>query len=574
MPYKRLKNAISSILQRIPENARPIIVTLVLSLAAALSAVIFMFTVKKIFALTYLKFAEESKMYFIIASFILISVTSLIVGFLLFVLSPEAAGSGIPQVKSSYWKQMGYIKLRPAIVKFIAGALSIGGGNSLGREGPSVFIGSSISTNLDGLLGGNPRNKKAANLIGASAGLAAAFNTPLAAISFVIEEIVGDLNNRYLGRVVLSSVVGAFVVFAILGRQPAFALPPIHEISWFHYAAVPFVALAASYLAAMYQKYTLEYRYKLKKQKKMPGWLTPLFGGLITWAVGITVFLSTDKIGVFGLGYQDLSDAMSNRIGWQIAGILLAGKLIATFASYSFGGCGGIFAPSLFIGAFCGFFVGGIANIWLPLTPADHIVLAAVGMSAYLGGLLHAPLTSVLIVFEMTHQFELVPALMIGIIISQAVAKKFSGMNFYEALLIQDGHEFHKIKPPVDLQGWQNLPISVIMNPKIAYAARAEISEVERCIDSYPYKAFPIIIDGHLEGIMGREEMKKALSENAMPKIYKAGTCYSDQSLKDVGNRFIEFDIYVLTVLDRESGKISGIVTLRDLIRAQNAVQS
>jgi CIC family chloride channel protein len=334
------------------------------------------------------------------------------------------------------------------------------------------------------------------------------------------------------------------------------------------------VAAAASYLAAIYQKFTLEYRYKFKKQKKIPGWLLPLFGGLITWVVGVTVYMFTDKIGIFGLGYEDLSEAMSNRIGWQIAGILVAGKLIATFASYSFGGCGGIFAPSLFIGAFCGFFIGGIAGIWLPLTPADQIVLGAVGMSAYLGSLLHAPLTSILIVFEMTHQFELVPALMIGIIISQAIAKKFSKMNFYEALLIQDGHEYHKIKPPVDIQSWQNLPISVIMNPKIAYIQKTDISEVERCLESYPYKAFPVIIDGRLEGILGREEMSRSLKKKEFPEIHKAGTCYSDQSLKDVGNKFVEFDIYVLTVLDRKTEKISGIVTLRDLIRAQSAVQS
>ena len=572
--FKNYKKFTQELLQKLPENTRPVIRTCVLSIVAAFSAVAFMFVIKYIFAVTYLKFAEESKLYFIVASLILISVTSLMVGFLLFVFSPEAAGSGIPQVKSSYWKEMGRIPIKSTVVKFFAGVLSIAGGNSLGREGPSVYIGSGVASNLNDVLGVKESNKRASSLIGASAGLAAAFNTPLAAISFVIEEIVGDFNNRYLGRVVISSVIGAFVVFAILGRQPAFSLPSIENISWFHYLVVPFVAFGSSYLAVFYQKYTLENRKRLKKQKKIPGWLIPLFGGLITWAVGVTVFLMTDKIGIFGLGYQDLSEAMSNRIGWRIAGILVGGKLIATFASYSFGGCGGIFAPSLFIGAFCGFFIGGIAGIWLPLTPADLIVLAAVGMSAYLGALLHAPLTSMLIVFEMTHQFELVPALMIGIIISQSIARKTSSMNFYEALLVQDGHEYHKIKPPVDIQSWQSLPISVIMNPKIAFAASIEIPEIERCIESYPYKAFPLIIDGKLEGILGREEMKQAVIDNQPPPVHKSGICYSNETLKEIGNRFIEFDFCVLAVFDRDSDKISGIVTLRDLIRAQSAVQS
>jgi CIC family chloride channel protein len=572
--FNNSKKFTQQLLDKLPENTRPVIITCILSIAAALSAVFFMFIIKKIFALTYLQFAEESKLYFVIASFVLISVTSLIVGFLLFVFSPEAAGSGIPQVKSSYWKEMGRIPIKPMVVKFFAGILSIAGGNSLGREGPSVFIGSGVASNLNNLLGVKHNNRRASSLIGASAGLAAAFNTPLAAISFVIEEIVGDFNNRYLGRVVISSVIGAFVVFALLGRQPSFSLPSIENISWFHYLVVPFVAFGSSYLAVFYQKYTLDNRMMLKKQKKIPGWLIPLFGGLITWAVGVTVFLITDKIGIFGLGYEDLSEAMSNRIGWRIAGILVAGKLIATFASYSFGGCGGIFAPSLFIGAFCGFFIGGIAGIWLPLTPADLIVLAAVGMSAYLGALLHAPLTSMLIVFEMTHQFELVPALMIGIIISQSIARRTSGMNFYEALLVQDGHEYHKIKPPVDIQSWQNLPISVIMNPKIAFVSNMEISEIERCLDSYPYKAFPLIIEGKLEGILGREEMKRAAADGRFPEIHKSGICYSNETLKEIGNRFIEFDFYVLVVFDRDNGDICGIVTLRDLIRAQSAVQS
>jgi chloride channel protein, CIC family len=571
MAKRSHKEITQELIQKLPENTRPLIITVILSIAAALSAVLFMFAIKKIFALTYLNFAEGSKLYFALASLILITVTSLIVGFLLYILSPDAAGSGIPQVKSSYWKEMGNISLRTTVVKFIAGVISIGGGNSLGREGPSVFIGSGVATNLNDLLGVKERNKRAASLIGASAGLAAAFNTPLAAISFVIEEIVGDFNNRYLGRVVISSVIGAFVVYALLGRQPSFSLPSIENISWFHYLVVPFVAFIASYFAILFQKYTLKNRKSLKKQKKFPPWLTPLFGGLITWVIGVTVFVLTDKVGIFGLGYDDLSEAMSNRIGWQVAGILLAGKLIATFASYSFGGCGGIFAPSLFIGAFCGFFLGGIAGIWIPLTPADQIVLAAVGMSAYLGALLHAPLTSVLIVFEMTHQFELVPALMIGIIISQAVAKKFTSYNFYEAILIQDGHDYHKIKPPVDIHSWQNLPISVIMNPKVAFLSKMDISEVERCLESYPYKAFPIIIDGRLEGILGRTEMENSIKNKKFPDVHKAGVCYTDQSLKDVGNEFIEYNIYVLTVLDRSSGKIVGIVTLRDLIRAQTA---
>ena len=113
-----------------------------------------------------------------------------------------------------------------------------------------------------------------------------------------------------------------------------------------------------------------------------------------------------------------------------------------------------------------GYFIAGLAGIWIPLTPADHIVLAAVGMSSCLGAIVRAPLTSMLIVFEMTHQFSLVPGLMIGTIISQAMSRRAGKLNFYDALLVQDGHELHKIRPPLDLQSWQRLPISAVANPK------------------------------------------------------------------------------------------------------------
>lgn len=228
MPVPKPKH-ILNFLQVFPGNIRTAIVTGILSLAAGLSAVAFLFLTNLLFSKTYLVFAAHSRVYFIVASFLVITLTSAMVGLLLNVFSPEAAGSGIPQVKSAYWKELGHLKIKPVLIKFLAGILSIGGGNSLGREGPSVFIGSGVASNMDGVFGTPLRGRRAAAVIGASAGLAAAFNAPLAAITFVIEEIVGDLNNRYLGRVVLSSVIGAFVVYALLGRQPAFSSPPHRE---------------------------------------------------------------------------------------------------------------------------------------------------------------------------------------------------------------------------------------------------------------------------------------------------------------------------------------------------------
>lgn len=573
MKEKSKKFAIFQLPKSIPENVSMAIQTGILSLLAGLSAVLFMFMTNLLFEKTYLWFAGRSTMFFILASFLVIISTSTVVGLLLNVFSPDAAGSGIPQVKSAYWKELGHLKIKPVLIKFVAGILSIGGGNSLGREGPSVFIGSGVAANAAGVFGTPKRGRRGAAVIGASAGLAAAFNAPLAAITFVIEEIVGDLNNRYLGRVVLSSVIGAFVVYALIGRQPAFSLPSIENISWLHYLIVPLVAFVAALAGVVFQRVTLRWKLRLKRQKRIPAWLLPVLGGLATWIIGCGVFLATGKIGVFGLGYQDLSNALNNNFAWKIAGVMIVAKLLAMIVGYSSGGCGGIFAPLLFVGGMTGYFLGGLARVWIPLTPADQIVLAVVGMSACLGATVRAPLTSILIVFEMTHQFSLVPSLLLATIISQATARFAGKLNFYDALLVQDGHELHKIHPPVDLNSWQNLPVSAIANPTPVMLSSLAEDEMREKLDRFPFNSFPLFVDGRIKGIVTRQQMQQAVLDHGVPEIYKAALCYPEQTVREIGSQFLESSAYVLVVVDRETKAIRGIITLHDLIRAQAAIQ-
>lgn len=571
-PLKMTRLPLPSLLQKTPENIRPWIQTVILSLAAAFSAVAFLYLTNFLFNVTYITFAERSPLYFALASLILILATSSAVGFLLNVLSPEAAGSGIPQAKAAYWKDLGQMDLKPVLVKFFGGVLSIGGGNSLGREGPSVFIGSGISSNLSGLLGVPPKQRRGAAVVGASAGLAAAFNSPMAAITFAIEEIIGDLNSRFLGRVVLGSMLGALLVYAVLGRQPAFSLPAVDNVGWLYLLLVPVVAAVASTAGVVFQRATLAARGRLRKQKRIPRWALPIFGGFLTWIVGISVFLITGKIGVFGLGYQDLSAALNNNFAWKAAGLLIVAKLVSTVIGYSFGGCGGIFAPLLFIGGMSGYFLAGLASIWIPITPAGHIVLAAIGMSACLGAVVRAPLTSMLIVFEMTHQFALVPGLMLGMVISQAVSRFAGKLNFYDALLVQDGHELHKIRPPLDLQSWQNHPVSAIANFRPVVLRTLDPAELGRIADRHAYNFFPVEIDGRLQGLLSRKQMLEAARNGVPPEIQKAATCHPEQTVREIGDKFMETPSNVLIVVDSQTGVIRGIVTLHDLIRAQAAI--
>ena len=184
----------------------------------------------------------------------------------------------------------------------------------------------------------------------------------------------------------------------------------------------------------------------------------------MAWVLGVIVFVRTNSLGVFSIGYKDLTAGLNNQVAWDLAGLLLITKLFATISCYGFGGCGGIFSPTLFFGGMCGIFVGGLSAGALHLSPSDQITLAVVGMSACLGSVVRAPVTGILIVFEMTHQFSLVPGLMLGALISQAVARRLADESLYDELILQDGHHLQKVIPPRDLQGWRQLPVSAIAN--------------------------------------------------------------------------------------------------------------
>ncbi|MBN1547107.1 MAG: chloride channel protein [Syntrophaceae bacterium] len=561
-----------TLLRVLPENTRPLVQTVMIALGAGLSAVFFMIAINYFYINTYEVFASRSTLFFLVASFCLIVGSSLIVGLLLYKYNPDAAGSGIPQLKAAYWKDLGYVPWRSVLIKFIAGVLSIGGGASLGREGPTVHIGGGIASNIAGVLGTPARQRRSAVVIGASAGLAAAFNAPLAAITFILEEFVSDINNRFIGRVVFSSLLGAFVVFAVIGKQPAFQLPSIEAVSWNHYLIVPLVALFASLAGVIFQMSTLHFRARLKKQKLIPPWLLPCCGGIVTWVVGVSVFLTVQKLGVFSLGYEDLSRALDNNFVWWIAGILVVAKLIATIASYSCGSCGGIFSPLLFIGGMCGCFIGGLVNLWFPMPPSDLIVLSAVGMSTCLGAVVRAPLTSLLIVFEMTHQFSLVPGLMIGTFISIFVSHIAGRLNFYDALLMQDGHELIKVRPPLDIKSWQNLPISSIANHHPIVIDTLAKDHLESLLERYPYQCFPFILENHEIGLLTRDQITALISKNEIPRIQKAILCNPDQTIKEVGNKFVESLTGVIVVVNHKTEGIAGIVTLHDVLRAQASI--
>lgn len=511
---------------------------------------------------------------FVVGSFVLIMATSLVSGWLLTHFCREAAGSGIPQVKLAFWKDFGVIPFRVVWVKFIAGVLTVGGGNSLGREGPSVQLGAGIASKLAEWLGVAKQNRRMSVAAGAAAGLAAAFNTPLAAMTFVLEEVVEDLNSRILGSMIFASVIGALVVRAMIGDHPAFFVPEIDGIRWQVTFLTPVIAAAAALVGVFFQKSSMLIREQTRRQQRIPAWMTPGMGGLMTWCMAMLVFFHCGSMGVWGLGYTDMSAAVTDRLAWQVAGILLLAKLVATAFSYGSGGCGGIFAPSLFFGAMSAVFLVGLIQNIFPMTKDEHVLLTVVGMSACLGAVVRAPVTSILIVFEMTHEFALIPGLMLGSLVSQFIGRKCCKENFYQEVLSQDGVKVEHIIPPRDFRSWQNYQVSAIARFDPVLVSDLSKEGLQALLDEHAYARFPVVGEGKLKGILDRGEALRAIREEREPELMEASTCLRSDKLKGVQLTLIDAESGMVVLLDKEDGVPVGLVTLHDLLRAERRFAS
>jgi len=558
--------------QHLPKRTRSVLLTCLYGAGAGFAAVVFQLGMNLVYQHGLVALSHRSPAVFLVGSLAVIVSASLIVGWLLNSFCPEAAGSGIPQLKAAFWKDFGFVPWNVAWVKFVAGIVSIGGGCSLGREGPSVQLAGALASNLGGLAGEPKQNRRFGAAAGAAAGLAAAFNTPMAAIAFVLEEILGDLNSRYLGGLLLASVLGALMVHGIIGRQPSFFMPHVDSPTWIGYALTPLVAALAAVVGVYFQRASIGLRGRCKRPGAPPSWARPAIGGLITWGLGVAVFRGTGRLGVFALGYRDLSDALAGGIGWKIAGVLLAAKFIATFACYGFGGCGGIFSPTLFFGGMVGVIVAGLAGLQWHIPQADLLTLAVVGMSATLGAVVRAPVTGVLIVFEMTHEFGLVPALLLGALVSQAISRSMLKHSFYDALLRQDGVNLEQVQPPRDLRSWQQLPVSAIANFQPIVVRSLAPADLEQLLRTSPYARFPVVDGERLVGILTRDEASLAAREGRAPRLLQPVSAEPSHSVEKLQAKLIESGAGIVVLVDQTGAKVLGLVTLHDLLRAQTAM--
>src|SRR6266567_1808746 len=387
----------------------------------------------------------------------------LVVGLGLTYLSPAAAGSGIPQVKVAFAQRYGLITFRETIGKFVLCAFQIGSGASLGLEGPTVQICAGVSSLLARAARLSPQYRRRMTSIGMAAGIAAAFNAPIASITFTLEELIGNLDQTMLSGAIVAAALAAVVEHTILGSNPVFHVPKQYELA--NASSLVWYALLGVLAAVVSVAFTdslLWLRAQFKQLTKIPRWVHPAIGGLATGALAVVGLEFFHLNGIAGDPYKTLTMALTGALPLSLMVAFCVLKLAATVCSYSSGGAGGIFAPSLFMGGVLGGAVGYI-DVTVFHHSTDSIgAFAVVGMGAVFAGIVRAPMTSILIVFEMTGGYGLVLPLMIANMSAFALARYWRNVPVYEALLAQDGiHLPHGTKPldppdsslPADLAG-------------------------------------------------------------------------------------------------------------------------
>jgi CIC family chloride channel protein len=364
----------------------------------------------------------------------------LIVGLGLHFWVPGAVGSGIPQVKYAYATQSGRVPFRDAVGKFVLSSIQIGSGASLGREGPTVQICGGISSMLSRVFGLSRQSHRRMLPVGVAAGIAAAFNAPIAAVTFTVEEVIGDLDQTMLSGVIVAAALAAAVERSILGQHPVFQISKVYGLD--HVSSLLLYAVLgvfSAFASVIFTDSLLSFRGWFKRFAMVPKWAHPAIGGALTGSLAVLALLFFRSGGITGGGYDVLSTALAGELTVKVLlglGIL---KILATVSSYSSGGCGGIFAPALFIGGMLGGTVGYVDVIVFHHSMDSVGAFALVGMGAVFAGIIRAPITSVLIIFEMTGSYGLILPLMIANMSAFALARHWRHLSIYEALLLQDG---------------------------------------------------------------------------------------------------------------------------------------
>jgi len=488
---------------------------------------------------------------------------SLVTGFLLFRYFPFARGSGIPQTKYALFVEDGKITMRTVVGKFICCCTALASGVSLGREGPSVQVGAGIASVISRRLGVSRSLVKSQLVAGSAAALAAAFNTPIAAVLFALEEITGDLHAPVLGSVVLSSATAWMILHLFLGDEPLFHVSGYQLVHPVEFALYAVLGVFGGLASVAFVKLLLWLRLKFRLWPRWTVWLQPAVGGLVTGLIG---WFYPE---VMGAGYHYVDGVLNGDVVVKTLFILAALKIIATAVCYSSGNAGGIFGPSLFIGAMVGGAFGSVVHSLFPAYTAGPGAYALVGMGVAFAGIIRSPLTSVIMIFEMTRDYTIIVPLMISNLIAFFISYRLQHEPIYEVLAGQDG-----VHLPTAEARTQLLRLRV----SDAMSDLGEVFSPDTPIRAVEHHAGPFIVadEKGLWGIVDEVRMDNVFLEggtladvfNGEPDA-EVPHLHADHSLAIALDRMGSSKLRVLPVVSRANVRqLVGLLTLEAVLHA------
>ncbi len=491
---------------------------------------------------------------------------------------PGARGSGIPQVKVAYASREGTVPLRDAVGKFILGSIQIGSGGSLGREGPTVQICAGLASFMARFAPISAQGRRRLLPVGAAAGIAAAFNAPIAAVTFTIEEVVGRLDQTVLSGVIVAAALAAVIERSVLGAHPIFDIPQQYGLtdarSLLVYGAL---GVAASCVAVAFTDGLLLARARFRTSR-LPLWAQPAVGGCVTGVLIVAAMAGLQSGGLNGGGYDVVKRALSGELAVKAMLILCALKLVATVFSYGSGGAGGIFAPSLFMGAMLGGAFGSLDHtLFGHSTDSSVGAFALVGMGAVFSATIRAPMTSVLIIVEMTSGYSLILPLMIANMTAYVLARHWRPEPIYEALLAQDG--IH-LRERAVLDTLAELKLEQIVRRRdesfVSFTAGSAAEALLAATGAEVRQlAFPVLDGaGKLAGLIFVEDLAILKSEpelllvvNAADLMRPPTSVRSDEDLRTAFELMRDEGLREVPVVD-ENGRVTGFIDQASIVEA------
>jgi CIC family chloride channel protein len=495
----------------------------------------------------------------------------LIVGPLVYFFAREAKGHGVPEVMESVAIKGGVIRKRVVVVKTLASAISISTGGSVGREGPIVQIGSAIGSALGQFMKVSADRMRILVGCGAAAGIAATFNAPIAGSMFALEIILGDFGLATFSPIVISSVVATAVSRAYLGDTPAFIVPVYELVSAWELPMYLFLGLFCALVGITFTK-TLYRIEDLFDEIKFPEYLKGIIGGLFL-GVASLVFPQ-----ILGVGYGAIDMALMQQMAWWLLLVLVPAKILATSITIGSGGSGGIFAPSLFLGAMAGGVFGAVVHQLFPNITASPGAYSIVGMGAVVAATTHGPLAAILILFEMTGDYKIILPLMLSCIIAAIASGQLLRDSIYTLKLVRRGID---IKEGKEVNVLKSMFVKDVMNPNVETIAEAlPLEQMAAVISKSKFNSFPVLnAQNQLIGILSFNDYNEVIFDEHLKDLVVARdlattdlvTISMEDNLWTALEKISAKDFAVLPVVSaQEPGKLEGVVSRRDIIGAYN----